>query len=270
MITLAVISLKGGVGKTSVTTGLASAARQAGLRTLVVDLDPQGDATMALDIQGEVGSTLSDVVASPRRRTMRACTVPSGWNSLDGAGDLGEVHVAVGGEDLLREDSPDLKAKRLSALGDILGKLGDDGEVDLVLVDCPPSMGGLTRMALAAADLALVVTEPGIFSVSAAERAFAAVSQVRDELNPRLRPLGILLNRVRGHIAEQRYRTEEMRSLFGSMVLETEIPDRTALQRAQGAFVPIHSVRDAGGREVAGLLDELLAHARQATTRRGT
>lgn len=258
MITLAVISLKGGVGKTTVSLGLASAARSAELRTLVVDLDPQADATLSLDVQGQPTGQLGDVIDDPRRRTLRACTLPSGWSQGEGAPAL---DVAVGGPGTARQDRTNLDRDHLLALRKVLGKVAEDDLYDVVIVDCPPSLGGLTRIGLCAADLALVVTEPGVFSVAAAERSMSVITELRTTVGVPLHPLGILVNRSRGHIGEQRYRVEELRSLFGDLVLPREMPERTSVQRAQGTYTPIHEVRDAGGREAAGIFSEILERA---------
>lgn len=258
---VAVCSLKGGVGKTSVTLGLASAAREAGLRTLVVDLDPQGDTTAGLDVSGEVTAGMAKVIDDPRRRHLRASLLASGWGEGSGA----PVDVAVGGPDLAHLDRTDLSSRRLTSLRTVLDKVS--GDHDLVLVDCPPSLGGLTRIGLAAADRAIIVTEPGVFAIAAADRALRAVHDVRTQLNPRLQPLGIVINRVRPNIGEHRYRVEELTSLFGPLVLTQQIPERTAVQRAQGAYVPIHALRNPGAREVAALFDGILAHALRAARR---
>ena len=87
MLVLAVCSLKGGVGKTSVTLGLASGAHARGLRTLVVDLDPQGDVTTGLAVAEEPSTTLADVLEDPRAKVVRSAVVPSGWSwrGADGA-----------------------------------------------------------------------------------------------------------------------------------------------------------------------------------------
>ena len=73
-----------------------------------------------------------------------------------------------------------------------------------------------------------------VFAIAAADRALRAVHEVRSTLNPRLQPLGIVVNRVRSNIGEHRYRVEELTSLFGPLVLTQQIPERTAVQRAQG------------------------------------
>ena len=84
--------------------------------------------------------------------------------------------------------------------------LATEGHYDLVLLDCPPSLDELTRNGLAAADSALVVTEPGFFALQGATRALRAVEAARTSVNLRLRPAGVLVNRVRGNLSEHRYR----------------------------------------------------------------
>ena len=254
MTTIAVCSWKGGVGKTSVVMGLASAARARGLCTLIVDLDPQGDATFGLGVVGGDLGTVADVIDRPKRAVLSAAIRPSEWST-----DEAVVDVAIGGAGLMHDDRTDLGPRETTALRRVLAKV--EAEYDVVIIDCPPSMGGLTRIGLAAADRALIVTEPGVFAVNAAERALRAVAEVRADDNPDLEPLGILVNRARGHLTEHRYRTEELTSVFGSSVLTQRIPERTAIQRAQGSFTPIHDLKDRGAREVAGIFDEILAAA---------
>lgn len=255
MQTVAVLSLKGGVGKTTVVLGLASAALRRGARTLVVDLDPQCNATATLD-PPETEATLADVLETPRPSVLRAAIAPSGW------GD--EVDVMVGSEDLESLNEPDPGARRLEKLGRALAELDtlttEDGlPYQLVLLDCPPSLGRLTRSALVAAHGALLVTEPTLYAVSGAQRAFEAVSDTRDEHNPKLVPLGVVVNKVRTHSYEHQFRIAELREHFGSLVMPVALPDRLAVQQAQGACMPIHQWHTPGAREVALAFNLLLA-----------
>jgi hypothetical protein len=103
------------------------------------------------------------------------------------------------------------------------------------VIDCPPSLGQLTRSALAAADRAVLVTDPTMFAVSGVQRAFDAVQSERQRGNPDLQPLGVLINRVRPRNAEHEFRIAELRELFGPLVLPGVLPDRSAIQQAQGA-----------------------------------
>lgn len=262
MHTVAVLSLKGGVGKTTVVLGLASAAMRRGVRTLVVDLDPQCNATTCLEPES-TGKELNDVLASPTVDVMRAAIGRSGW------GD--EVDVLVGSE--TAELNNGIDQQQLPKLASALSEWdasGDQPPYQLVLLDCPPSLGGLTRSALVAAERALLVTEPTIFAVSGVQRAFEAVQTERAN-NPRLQPLGVVVNRVRPRSHEHQFRIEELREIFGPLVMPVSLPDRLAVQQAQGACIPIHLWGTPGAREVALAFNLLLARAlRTARPRRRT
>lgn len=263
MLVLAVCSLKGGVGKTSVVLGLASAALARDLPTLVVDLDPQGDATTGLDVV-TAKTCVADVLQRPRRRVVAAAVTPSGWTP----DSPGRVDVLAGGPSSAAFDVPDATPDALLSLAAGLGKLPQ--EYRLVLVDCPPNLAGLTRTGLVASRRALVVSEPGLFSVGAADRALRAVHAVREQQAPQLQPLGVLLNRVRARSVEHAHRVAEMRRLFGALVLTPVLPERSALQQSQGAATPLHLWHTPAAQEMAGLFDALLTRALRAekSTRR--
>ncbi|WP_052021311.1 ParA family protein [Actinokineospora spheciospongiae] len=255
MQTVAVLSLKGGVGKTTVVLGLASAALRRGARTLVVDLDPQCNATATLD-PADTEATLADVLETPRPSVLRAAIAPSGWSD--------EVDVMVGSEELESLNDPDPGQRRLEKLGRALAELGsllaeDELPYQMVLMDCPPSLGRLTRSALVAAQGALLVTEPTLYAVSGAQRAFEAVEHTRREQNPNLVPLGVVVNKVRTHSYEHQFRIAELRESFGSLVMPVALPDRLAVQQAQGACMPIHQWHTPGAREVSLAFNLLLA-----------
>jgi cellulose biosynthesis protein BcsQ len=258
--TVAVLSLKGGVGKTTAVLGLASAAMRRGARTLVVDLDPQCNATAAME-PGETGSDLGDVLADPGPESLRAAVAPSAW------GDEVDVLVGSEGAELHNGGSDKADLERLTTALIQLDSLVGDGELpyQLVLLDCPPSLGRLTRSALVAADRALLVTEPTIFAVSGVQRAFEAVQAEREENNPRLQPLGVVVNRMRPRSQEHQFRIEELREIFGPLVMPVALPDRLAVQQAQGACVPIHQWGTPGAREVALAFNLLLARALRAS-----
>ncbi len=252
-----VLSLKGGVGKTTVVLGLAGSALRAGLRTLVVDLDPQGNATTALEPEA-TETTIAQAMERPSAALLASSIAPSAWGE--------ELDVLVGSEDIERHNHPDPGSQRLGALARLLGDLPKDedgatrtglAKYDLVLIDCPPSLGQLTRSALVAVDRAVLVTEPTIFAVSGVQRAFEAV-QAERENNPDLQPLGVLVNKYRARSSEHEFRLGELRELFGPLVISGALPDRSAVQQAQGAGVPIQRWDTPGAREIASLFDSLL------------
>ncbi len=246
MLTVAVLSLKGGVGKSTVVLGLSSAAAHRGLRCLVVDLDPQANATVGLDPPPFAFSS-SDVLADARPAVAADALVPSGW---------GEAVMLLPSERALEHRN--IPAGRDSALRLRLSLQGVTDGFDLTLIDCPPALGELTRNALAAASLALVVTEPGYFALQATAQALEAVDVVRRTTNLGLRVAGIVVNRVRARNAEHAYRLNELTQAYPDIVLQPTIPDRSAVQQAQGAGRPLHGWRSPGGREAAAVFDQLL------------
>lgn len=249
---LSISSLKGGVGKTTVTLGLASAAFSRGLRTLVVDLDPQSDVSTGMDVEANSEANIADVLESPREKIVRKAIVPSGWMKHHD----GQIDVLVGSPAAINYDGPHPSLREVWKLEEALAHV--EKEYDLVLIDCAPSLNALTRTAWAASDRVLVVTEPGLFSVAAADRALRAIDEIRRGLSPRLQPLGIIVNRVRPESSEHQFRTNEMREMFGSLVLDPQLPERTSLQQAQGAAKPVHSWPGETAQEMASNFDAVL------------
>ncbi|MDN6399909.1 MAG: ParA family protein, partial [Brachybacterium sp.] len=183
MFIVSVCSLKGGVGKTSVTLGLASAALHQGVNTLVIDFDPQGDSTLGL--LGEPASSLdiAEVISSPRTETIDRAIIPTPW----AAEAASHLDIIPGSSRSAIMDSPAQTSKDVRRLHQALEKRTH--QYDLVLIDCPPSLNGLTQMALAASDRALVVAEPGFFAVTAADRALKLASEMHEDgIAPRLQP----------------------------------------------------------------------------------
>ena len=241
---VAALSLKGGVGKTSVVLGIAGAAATRGLRVLVVDLDPQANATASLDPQ-RVPYTTSDVLYDARRGVAGDAIVESGW---------GPNVAVVPSERALEhrsESAGNHSAHRLQRALD-----GVSERFDVVLIDCPPSLGELTRNGLNAADSALIVTEPSFFAVQGAEQALESVALVREHDNPTLRPVGVVANRVRTTLPEHSFRMEEMRTAFGDLMLGG-LPDRSAVQQAQGACIPVQQWKSNGATDIAKAFDVL-------------
>lgn len=258
MHVLSISSLKGGVGKTTVTLGLASAAFSHGLRTLVVDLDPQSDASTGMDIQVAGHLTVADVLASPKERTVRQAIAPSGWTR----GRPGTVDVMIGSPSAINFDGPHPSIREIWKLEEALAHV--EADYDLVLVDCAPSLNALTRTAWAASDRVVVVTEPGLFSVAAADRALRAIEEIRRGLSPRLQPLGIIVNRARVQSLEHQFRIKELRDMFGPLVLAPQLPERTSLQQAQGAAKPLHVWPGDSAQEMARNFDQLLERIMRA------
>jgi cellulose biosynthesis protein BcsQ len=249
---LSVSSLKGGVGKTTVTLGLASAAFAKGISTLVVDLDPQSDVSTGMDIAVAGHLNVADVLASPKEKIVRSAIAASGWTR----GHRGTVDVLIGSPSAINFDGPHPSIRDIWKLEEALAHVEKDYE--LVLIDCAPSLNALTRTAWAASDRVAVVTEPGLFSVAAADRALRAIEEIRRGLSPRLQPLGIIVNRARVQSLEHQFRIKELRDMFGPLVLSPQLPERTSLQQAQGAAKPLHVWPGESAQEMARNFDQLL------------
>ena len=250
---VSVVSLKGGVGKTSVVLGLAGAAWQRGVRALVLDLDPQANATTVLD-PVDKRFTMNDVLADGRAGVLGDAVVPSGWG--------GGLHVVASERALAHRNVVD----RDGALRLRVTMSGVDG-YDLVLIDSPPSLGELTKNALSASHCALVVTEPTLFALQGAEQAIEAVEVVRAAYNLRLTVAGIVVNRVRAQQPEHAFRMAELAAAYGELLLEPALPERSAVQQAAGAYLPVQAWRSPGAREVSDVydayLDRLLASRKE-------
>ena len=131
---------------------------------------------------------------------------------------------------------------------------------DVVVIDCPPSLGALTREALAASRLAVVVTTPSFFGAQGAERAIHEINEIRSSVNPDLRFAGIIVNRLREKTEEHRYRKRELIAIHGpGAVLKPSVPERVALQQAESTGEPISAVKSAGARDVAKVFDKQMA-----------
>lgn len=246
MLAIAVVALKGGVGKTTVTLGLAEAARGRGLKVLVVDLDPQANATLGLN-PATIRFTTGDVLADARDGVAADAITRSGW----GKG----VDLIAAEPSLEHRNRPGDPASALRLRRALRGVA--DG-YDLVLLDSPPSLGEITRNGLAAATHAVVVTEPGYFSLRGAEQALEAVTVVRDHTNLRLRALGVVVNRMRSTLGEHKFRYDELRTAYPNLIVAPPIPERSVIPRAEGAGVPFRANGRAGA-VVGKVFDQVFA-----------
>ena len=268
MHVLSVSSLKGGVGKTTVALGLASASLSRGLRTLVVDLDPQSDATTALGATRELKLSCAEVLKLPKHANVVRAIVASNWESSS----AGTMDLLPGSPKVVEFDSPTPTKRDLWRLEEALSRV--EAGYDLVIVDTPPSLNGLTQLAWTASDRVLIVAEPSIFSVLAADRAMRAITRISKQTAGRLKPLGVLVNRYIPASKEHQFRLAELEQLFGSDLLSVAIEEHSAVQQAQGAARPIHSWPG----EVAGktaksfelVLDQLFQSHSEDTSKRSS
>jgi chromosome partitioning protein len=213
--TIAVLSQKGGTGKTTTVRTLTDAFRRSGLRTLAVDLDPQGNLSDYFDIPPDAEPTISDVLAG------RASVAESIQEDLIPANlTLAEAELMLGG-----------KMGRELTLRRALAKAPQ--EYDLILIDCPPSLGLLTVNALVAADHALVTAEAQYFALQGVEQAMEVVELARDGLNAELSLLGVLLNLADMRTVHSREALASLKERFGEQVFDTVI--RSSIAYAESA-----------------------------------
>lgn len=229
MRTVAILNQKGGVGKTTVTLGLASAAAAAGRSVLVVDADPQAASTWVLGHDpADATHTLADLLdARPSVTAVRAAVVPSAW----GEG----VHVLPGSP-----ASQEHERGSLLRLRRVIDQVAD--RYDAVLIDCPPSLGTLTRGALTAARHAVVVVEPSALGLRGIGGVADAIDEVWDSSNPELQLSGVILNRVPAISTEAERRIDELTRIVGrGAIWKPAVPQRVVLNQAIGERRPVHA-----------------------------
>lgn len=258
MQVISISSLKGGVGKTSITLGLASAAWAAGISTLVIDLDPHADTTTGLGIKHDDTSTeIGSMLRKPKQFRLHEHAVPSGWmeaNQPEG-NEAGVLHVLRGSARTSLFEKVTTRRREINRLVTLL----DNTEgYDLVLIDCPPALNGVTRMAWAASTDVLLVAEPSLFSVAGTERTFRALDLFQREYAPQLKNTALVVNRVRAASTEHKYRLAEMRRMFGQRMLETQVPETSNWQQIQGAAWPVHAWPGDTAATAARTFDQLL------------
>ena len=212
---IAVLSQKGGTGKTTAVRTLTDVFRRAGLHVLALDLDPQGNLSDYFDLPPDVQPTIAEVLSGDSRAeaAIHEDTIPANLT-------LAEAELMLGG-----------KMGRELTLKRALAKLPDDYEV--ILIDCPPSLGLLTVNALVAADFALITAEAQYFALQGVEQAMEVVELARDSLNPDLALLGVLLNLADMRTIHSREALASLKERFGEQLFETVI--RASIAYAESA-----------------------------------
>jgi chromosome partitioning protein len=238
--TIAVLSQKGGTGKTTVVRTLTDVLRRIGVRTLAVDIDPQGNLSDYFDLPPDSEPTIADVLAGAAETSeaIHDGVIPASLN-------LAETELMLGGK-IGRE----MTLRRALA--------GIQGEWEIVLVDCPPSLGLLTVNALVAADYALVTAEAQYFALQGAEQAMEVIEIARDSLNDELSLLGVLLNLADMRTVHSREAKASLKERFGEEVFDTVIRGSIAYAESAERAVSILDHRPDLGADYVALTDELL------------
>jgi chromosome partitioning protein len=239
--TIAVLSQKGGTGKTTTVRTLTDVLRRIEVRTLAVDLDPQGNLSDYFDLPPESEPTIADVLAGKAKaqEAIYDGVIPASLN-------LAETELMLGG-----------KIGRELTLRRALASLQDEWEI--VLVDCPPSLGLLTVNALVAADYALVTAEAQYFALQGVEQAMEVIEVAKDSLNDELELLGVLLNLADMRTVHSREAKASLKERFGEQVFETVVRSSIAYAESAERAVSILDHRPDLGADYVALADEMLA-----------
>ena len=238
--TIAVLSQKGGTGKTTTVRTLTDVLRRSGVRTLAVDLDPQGNLSDYFDVPPEAEPTIADVLAgrATAAEAIHEDIIPANLS-------LAEAELMLGG-----------KMGRELTLRRALAKIDKDYEV--ILIDCPPSLGLLTVNALVAADRALITAEAQYFALQGVEQAIEVVELARDSLNPQLTLLGVLLNLADMRTVHSREALASLKERFGEQVFDTVIRSSIAYAESAERAKSILDHRPDLGADYLALTDEVL------------
>lgn len=251
---------KGGTGKTTATVNLAAALAEKGKRVLVVDMDPQANATRRLGLRHDPANpvlTTAEVVAAATEGVAAEAIVACGW--APPYRDL--VSVIPARFDLENRVS---EAGVLGAHQRLAVALrGADDDMDVTLIDFAPSLGHLTQLALAASDLVLCTLEPEYDAVEGALRFRDFVAQHGRQLNPDgIDLIGYYVGGARARVGEHEFQIGGLADTFGAdLVWEPHIPDRAAIKEAASSAVPLRLLGTGPARQMAdrfGLLAQRL------------
>ena len=238
--TIAVLSQKGGTGKTTTVRTLTDVYRRVGLDVLAVDLDPQGNLSDYFDIPADANPTVADVLAGQAKAmdAIHQDVLPANLG-------LAESELVLSG-----------KMGREMTLKRALRE--PKRRYDLILIDCPPALGLLTVNAVVAADYALLSTEAQYFSLQGVEQALEIIELAKESLHPDLEWLGVVLNIADLRTVHSREALVQLKERFGEKVFDT--PIRASIRYAESAErgVSIVDFRPDLGADYLALAEEVL------------
>ena len=238
--TIAILSQKGGTGKTTAARTLTDVFRRVELRVLPVDLDPQGNLSDYLDVDPEASPTIGDVLAgrANAHEAVHDGIIPANLG-------LAEAELVLGG-----------RMGRELALKKALAELKP--EHDLIIIDCPPSLGLLTVNALVACDYALLSAEAQYFALQGVEQALQVIELARENLNPDMEWLGVVLNIADMRTRHSREAFDSLREHFGDKLLDTAVRASIAYAESAERAVSILDYRPDLATDYVAVADEVL------------
>jgi chromosome partitioning protein len=236
----AIANQKGGVGKTTTAVNVAACIAEAGYETLLIDIDPQANATVGLGISKD--------------------SAPNVYDVLMGASGVGEALVAtdIAGLSLLPAH-PDLAGANMELPRDALVAIRD--RFAFIILDCPPSLGPLTVNALVAADRVIVPVQTEYFALEGLAGLLDTLALVQRELNPRLTVAGMLLTMHDARTRLARAAEEDVRKHFPALVFDTVIPRNVRIAESPSFGRPVihHDPHSAGAGAYFALAQEVAA-----------
>jgi chromosome partitioning protein len=254
---LAIANQKGGVGKTTTAVNLAASLAIAERRTLLLDADPQGNATSGLGIaKHELEISLYDALVDGRsaREVVMPVTGLPHLSALPATQDL------VGAELQLVE-----RAGRESALRKVLDQI--EGDYDYVIIDCPPSLGLLTLNVLAAANAVLIPIQCEYYGLEGISQLLNTIRLVQQNFNPGLAINGVLLTMYDARLNLCRQVAEDAKEYFGAKMFVTAIPRNVRLAEAPSFGKPIllYDVQSVGAKSYIAVAQELMRRVENTT-----
>ncbi len=239
--TIAVLSQKGGTGKTTTVRTLADVLRRVGLDVLAVDLDPQGNLSDYFDVPADADPTVADVLAG------KAKAIDAVHN------DVLPANLGLAESELILSGKMGREMTLRRALRDVKRRY------DVIIIDCPPALGLLTVNAVVAADYALLSTEAQYFSLQGVEQALEVIELAKESLHPDLEWLGVVMNIADLRTIHSREALVQLKERFGEKLFDSVI--RSSIRYAESAErgVSIIDYRPELGADYMGLAEEVLA-----------
>lgn len=253
---IAVANQKGGVGKTTTSVNLSSALALQGKTVLLVDLDPQGNATSGLGVDPRAldGTVYHCLIREKTASDVTIVTSVSGLSLLPANAELAGAEVELVNV-----------SDRQNNLKTALSELGE--RFDFVFIDCPPALGILTVNALAAAHSVLIPVQCEYYAMEGLTRLLDSIERVRQSCNQSLELEGILLTMFDARNSLSRQVAEQVRGHFAGKVYQAVIPRNVALAEAPSYGRPgiLYNVASSGSQAYIALAKEYLAHGEKST-----